>query len=145
MGGRAPREVAGDSPPIDRGTKIAVLVVEDEPVIRSWIARVLERAGIDVVSAADGREALRLVAEGRVRPDVLLTDIEMPGMSGVELAARLCAIRPQLRVVMMTADPDRADAARAHPSIVGTVLVKPMDAADVVAAVRPDDATVPAS
>jgi len=81
---------------------------------------------------------LRLVVDGQVRPTVLLTDIEMPGMTGVELAARLLAVRPGLRVVMMTGDPERATAARAHSSIVATVLQKPIPMADLLAAVRPD-------
>ena len=47
-------------------------------------------------------------------------------MTGIELAARLLALRPALRIVMMTGDPARAEAARGHPSIVDEVLLKPM-------------------
>ena len=116
---------------------VVVLVVDDEPVIRAFVARALTLAGFEVAVAADGREALRLVAEGRVRPAVVVTDIEMPGMTGVELAARLLALRPALRIVMMTGDGARADAARRHPSIVDEVLLKPMRAEALVRAVRP--------
>ena len=63
----------------------------------------------------------------------------MPGMSGVELAARLRALCPGLRVVMMTGDPSSAEIARAHESIVDTVLLKPMAGEDVLAAIRPRD------
>ena len=114
-----------------------VLVVDDEPVIRAWVARVLTLAGMDVAVAAGGREALRLVADGRVQPAVVLTDIEMPGMTGIELAARLLALRPGVRIVMMTGDPARAQAARGHPSIVDEVVLKPARAEDLVQAVRP--------
>jgi CheY-like chemotaxis protein len=138
MGGDEPQEEAADGPPFGHATDLTVLVVDDEPVVRDWIARVLERAAIPAVFAATGREALRLVVDGQVRPTVLLTDIEMPGMTGVELAARLLAVRPGLRVVMMTGDPERAIAARAHSSIVATVLQKPIPMADLLAAVRPD-------
>jgi CheY-like chemotaxis protein len=138
MGGDGPQEEAADGPPFGRATDRVVLVVDDEPAVRDWVARVLERAGIPGVLAADGREALRLVVDGRVRPAVLLTDIEMPGMTGVELAARLLAARPGLRVVMMTGDPERAAAARSHTSIVATVLLKPIAIDDLLAAVRPD-------
>jgi CheY-like chemotaxis protein len=115
-----------------------VLVVEDEPVVRAWIARALARAGIHSVVAADGRQALRLVADGTARPDVLLTDLEMPSMGGVELAARIHALRPGMRIVMMTGDPGKAASAREHSMIVAAVLDKPILIADLIAAVRPD-------
>ena len=142
MGGDAPQEGAADGSPFGRATDHVVLVVDDEPMVRAWVARVLERAGIGFVLAGDGREALRLVVDGRVRPSVLLTDIEMPGMTGIELAARLLAMRPAIRVVMMTGDPERAAAAREHTSIVATVLLKPIETADLLAAVGPDASTV---
>jgi CheY-like chemotaxis protein len=119
-----------------------VLVVDDEPVVREFVGRALEAAGIQAVLASDGREALRLVVGGIVRPQVLLTDIEMPGMSGIELAARLLAVRPGIRVVMMTGDIGRAAAARDRTSIVETVLMKPIETADLLAAVGPDATTV---
>ena len=138
--GRGPTTTRGDQPEPgsgDAGAGPVVLVVDDEPVIRAFVARVLTLAGMDVAVAANGREALRLVADGRVRPAVVVTDIEMPGMTGIELAARLLALRPALRIVMMTGDPARADAARGHPSIVDEVLLKPVRSADLVLAVRP--------
>jgi CheY-like chemotaxis protein len=126
-----------DTRPADKGANLSVLVVDDEPVIRAFIARALTLAGIDVAVAANGREALRLVADGQVRPSVVVTDIEMPAMTGIELAARLLALRPALRIVMMTGDPERAAAARGHPSIVDEVLLKPIRSHDLVEAVRP--------
>jgi CheY-like chemotaxis protein len=116
---------------------IVALVVDDEPVIRAFVARALERAGLTAIAAADGREAIRLVVDDRIRPTVLVTDIEMPEMNGIELAARLLALRPALRIVMMTGDPVRAAAARGHPSIVDAVVMKPMQIAELVDAVRP--------
>ena len=137
MSGHASGGPAGAQTPSDAAGDLVVLVVDDEPVIRAWVARALTLAGCDVAVASNGREALRLVAEGRVRPAVVVTDIEMPGMTGVELAARLLALRPALRIVMMTGDPDRAEAARGHPSIVDEVLLKPMRTEAIVNAVRP--------
>jgi CheY-like chemotaxis protein len=137
MDGGTTGQPAGARGPDEAGIGPAVLVVDDEPVIRAYVARTLTLAGCDVAVAADGREALRLVAEDRVRPLVVVTDIEMPGMTGIELAARLLALRPALRIVMMTADPGRADAARGHPSIVDAVLMKPMQPHELVEAVRP--------
>jgi two-component system, cell cycle response regulator CpdR len=117
-------------------TERAVLVVDDDPSVRAYVARALTLAHLDVTTAGSGREAMRLVADGRVRPDVLITDIDMPEMNGVELAARLLALRPTVRVVMMTGDAARAESARKHPSIVDTVLVKPVPLEELVAAVR---------
>jgi CheY-like chemotaxis protein len=142
MGGEGPQEEPEDGSPFGRAMEATVLVVDDEPVIRAWVSRVLEQAGITCALAADGKEALRLVVDGHVRPTVVLTDIEMPGMTGIELAARLLAVRPGIRVVMMTGDPDRAAEAREHPSIVATVLDKPMDIDDLLAAIGPDAASV---
>jgi CheY-like chemotaxis protein len=132
---REPGPGASDDAPSGRFT---VLVVDDEPVVRSWIARALERAGIETVTAATGKEALRVVADGVARPDVLLTDLEMPTMGGVELAARIHALRPGIRIVMMTGNPVRAAEARERSAIVAAVLDKPITIAELVAAVRPD-------
>jgi CheY-like chemotaxis protein len=129
--------------PTAAASDIVVLVVDDEPVIRAYVARTLSLAGLEVAVAQDGREALRLVAEGLVRPTVVVTDIEMPGMTGIELAARLLALRPRLRIVMMTGDPARAEAARLHPSIVDEVLLKPMRPEELVSAVRPTSDQTP--
>lgn len=125
-------------PALDEGAPraAAVLVCDDEPVVRSALARTFARAGIAAQAVGSGREALRLVADGSFRPTVLLTDIEMPEMSGVELAARLTALRPGLRVVMMTGDPSRAEAARQHPGLAETCLLKPITTAELLDAIE---------
>ena len=123
------------------GGDLVALVVDDQPEVRAHVARALTLAGIEVAVAANGRDAFRLVAEDRVRPAVVVTDIEMPGMTGIELAARLLALRPAIRIVMMTTDPDRAEAARRHPSIVDRVLMKPVRVEDLLSAVRPEPVT----
>src|ERR1041384_1355014 len=122
-GGSGNRAAAGQKA-TDAERDVIVLVVDDEPVIRAFVARALAQAGFTTVTAGDGREALRLVAEDRVRPVILVTDIEMPGMTGIELAARLLALGPPLVLVMMPGDAGRGPAARGHPSIVDAVLMK---------------------
>lgn len=136
MGRTRPQDDPGRSEIADESGVLVVLVVDDDPVVRAFVARALTIAGMDVAVAADGREALRLVADDRVRPAVLVTDIEMPAMSGVELAARLLAFRPAIRVVMMTGDVARAEAARRHPAIVDAVLMKPMRMDSIVRTIR---------
>jgi len=143
MDGRAPGDRAETGTPAEPGSEHVILAVDGDPAVIAWLETVLPAAGMTISSAADGRAALRLVADDRVRPDVLLTELELAGMSGVELAARATAMRPGVRVVMMTADPDRAAVARGHRSIVATVLLKPLRAEDVVAAIRRPDAAAP--
>jgi len=138
MAGGQPEGPAPAASDDGRSGRVVVLVVDDEALIRSWVVRALEHAGIEAVAAENGRKALRLVADGDARPTVLLTDLEMPAMGGVELAARMHALRPGIRIVMMTGDVERAAAARERSEIVAAVLDKPILIADLVAAVRPD-------
>lgn len=143
MGGEQPRGEPAHAGPAEAAAGAEVLVVDDDDGVRAWVRRVLDRADVPCVGAASGREALRLLADGRVRPAVLLTEIEMAGMTGIELAARLLSLRPVVRVVMMTSDPARAAAARSRPSIVATVLLKPIDEVELLEAVSPGRARAP--
>jgi CheY-like chemotaxis protein len=77
-----------------------VLVVEDEEVIRGLVEQVLRGEGYEVLLAADGEEALELAGCNRV--DVLLTDLTMPGIGGHDLADRLRAGAPELKVMFMS-------------------------------------------
>src|SRR5207248_412442 len=76
-----------------------ILLVEDEPVVRSLIEQMLASSGYDVVSAEDGRDALARVNASDGRIDLLLTDVVMPRMSGHELAAKLRSRHPETRVL----------------------------------------------
>ncbi len=82
--------------------KIRVVLAEDQGMVRGALAALLSiEADIEVVAtAADGEEAMRLV--GRERPQVLVTDIEMPKMTGLELTARVRELYPETRVVIVT-------------------------------------------
>jgi CheY-like chemotaxis protein len=75
-----------------------ILVAEDETAVRTFVERVLTAAGYHVMTATQGPEALTL-AEVMPDLDLLVTDVVMPGMSGVELASHLVAIRPGLPVI----------------------------------------------
>jgi PAS domain S-box-containing protein len=79
-----------------------VLVVEDEPQVRRMAARALAQAGHRVLEAADGRDAISLLARAGQGIDLVLTDVAMPGMSGRELAERLREARPDVRVIFMS-------------------------------------------
>lgn len=81
---------------------IRVVIAEDQAMVRGALAALLEIEGDIVVAglASEGAEALRLVE--REKPQVLVTDIEMPGLGGLELAARVRSEHPQCRVVILT-------------------------------------------
>jgi len=79
-----------------------VLLVEDEPTVRSFARVVLERCGYRVLEAGSGPEALALAARHPTAIDLLLTDVVMPEMNGRALAERLAGLRPALRVLYMS-------------------------------------------
>jgi CheY-like chemotaxis protein len=79
-----------------------VLVVEDEEAIRELTRRVLVRNGYDVITAADGVEAIALAEHHAERIHLLLTDVIMPGLLGREIAQRIAAIRPGIRILFMS-------------------------------------------
>jgi len=94
-GRRAPRRLRA------RG-KGRILLVEDELVVRGLVRSVLANAGYTVMEASDGLEALS-VHESLDKPiDLLVSDVIMPGMGGVELARRLHAARPDLKVIFIS-------------------------------------------
>lgn len=82
-----------------------VLVLDDEPGVRDYVALVLTEAGYVVCTAADPRDAFQLLAARRAPVDLLITDIKMPGMTGLDFARTLCDERPQLRVLFVSAFP----------------------------------------
>ncbi len=80
-----------------------VLIVDDEEGIRDVAGTILASVGYRVLTAADGNEAIRIIAAETV--DLLFTDIIMPGMSGYELAMAAKRIRPELRVLYTSGFP----------------------------------------
>jgi PAS domain S-box-containing protein len=91
------------------GAKETVLLVEDEEIVRSVIREVLRTNGYKVLDAGCGEDAVRL-CKRKVRIDLLLTDVVMPGMSGQELAEQVRELRPDLksRVIFMSGYTDDA-------------------------------------
>jgi signal transduction histidine kinase/ActR/RegA family two-component response regulator len=86
----------------------SVLVVEDQSQLRAVIRRSLESRGYSVLEASHGEEALELAASHRGPIDLLVTDIVMPRLSGIELATRLRAVRPEIRVLFISGYSDEA-------------------------------------
>lgn len=96
-------------PPPLPGTE-TILVVDDELAVLSLTARMLERYGYSVITAHSGKEALHLfqVWPG-IEVDLLMVDLIMPDMSGIELAERIRPIRPELPVLYFSAYSDQEE------------------------------------
>jgi two-component system, cell cycle sensor histidine kinase and response regulator CckA len=97
-----------------------VLVVEDEDALREVTRRILSRNGYEVLTAANGPEALKIVEHTGQRIDLLLTDVIMPHMLGKELAGRMRELRPGLRVLYMSgyAQPVLASQGTLDPGVI---------------------------
>src|SRR3954453_19829264 len=94
-------------PPYARCMGQRVLVVDDDPTVSDVVRRYLERAEFEVTLAVDGQGALDAVTAQR--PDLVVLDLMLPGIDGLEVCRRLRADDPQLPVVMLTALGDEAD------------------------------------
>jgi CheY-like chemotaxis protein len=84
------------------GGSETILVVEDQPELRELIGRILKKAGYEVLTACDGKEALGIGKEREWKIGLILTDMIMPGMSGPELAEPLLKLNPGMRVLYMS-------------------------------------------
>jgi len=111
-----------------------VLVVDDEETIRNILQRILEEAGYDVVTAANGQEALDKVSQ--LMPEAVVLDIKMPGMSGMEVLKQIAANWPDVCVVMATAVGDAQIAVEAMKLGAYDYIVKPFSRADLMLKVR---------
>lgn len=111
-----------------------ILLVEDEPLVRKIAGEVLSDAGYRVLESSDAAEALRIAGEHE-RIDLLLTDVVMPGISGVELARRLLSRQPDLITVLMSgyAEPDLRNIARLTTAL---RIQKPFTISALLARVR---------
>jgi len=94
-------ETSGAAPRSLKGTE-NILVVEDEEPIRKLVRAVLESRGYNLLLARDGEEAIA-ISEGHKGPiNIMLTDLVMPGLSGLELARRLAPKRPEMKMLYMS-------------------------------------------
>jgi PAS domain S-box-containing protein len=102
-----------------------VLVVDDEENIREILAEILMNGGHEVVTAADGAEALDRLREDSSRFDLVFTDLGLPGMTGYEVASEIKKIRPTLPVGLVTGWGATLDPEKARANGVDLVISKP--------------------
>ena len=113
-------------------TRIA-LVVDDERVIRTVMRRLLERRGWDVIESETAEQALDVLGDLSTRVDVVLCDLNLPGLSGSALCGRITALRPELaaRLILTSGDPRAAKAELARESLGCPLLEKPFSLSEL--------------
>jgi CheY-like chemotaxis protein len=110
--------MTGEPPPRKR-----ILIVDDDPSIRYMLCRVLVDEAYAVLTAADGREGLKMAAAEEI--DLVLLDLKMPAMNGAETLRQLALLRPGLPVIIITAYPRRPS--EDGLAGVSALLQKPLD------------------
>jgi DNA-binding NarL/FixJ family response regulator len=131
----AATSVAEDRPPGKQLEELRVLLVDDHDLFRSGLRSLLEEQGLQVVGEADnGREALRLV--GELAPDVVVMDLKMPGLTGVETTRQVSSIAPRTRVVVLTISVDDDDVMSAVMAGACGYLLKDSSIDQLIAGIR---------
>lgn len=102
-----------------------ILIAEDEEVLSAMCARALTMDGHEVKTAADGSEALDVLAREEGRFDLLLTDVRMPIMDGIGLALNVARDFPQVTILLMTGYADQRERAQGLDALIHDVITKP--------------------
>ena len=126
----APSEV--EDQPVQRAT---LLLVEDEPALRQLVVSMLEEQGYRVLQAENGLDAIELAARHRGSLELLITDVVMPRLSGLELAQQLRSLRPGLEVLFMSGYNDSRLVGRSVEQEPFNLLVKPFTPDQLIARV----------
>jgi DNA-binding NtrC family response regulator len=113
------------------GRKPVVLVVDDEMLVADTLATILNKAGYTAMRAYDGYTAMEMA--WACAPDLLITDVAMPGMNGVELALGMMSVAPKCKVVLFSGHATSLDLMRAYEA--GhefSLMAKPMHPLEVL-------------
>jgi CheY-like chemotaxis protein len=106
-----------------------ILVADDDPLVRQVVSKILSEPGYTVLTAEDGFEAIRILADRHI--DLLIADVRMPGLDGLQLGLQAKVMRPRLHVMYITGFADSAKKVRS-----GRILQKPIRAADLIKTVK---------
>ena len=122
---------------LNRDANATVLVVEDDQPLLEFFSTLLRREGYRILAAANGVEALAIAdSNPGDRIDILLSDVAMPYMSGIQLAERLRANRPEIRVLLISGLPKQEILKRCGPSFTHHFLPKPCSVSELAGKVR---------
>lgn len=115
-------------------TSVEVLIVDDDDLIRDNLGSILERSGFQVITAANGQQALEILA--KQRPDILVLDVLMPNMNGRDLLRQLRQKSDWLPVIMLTQVGDAAERAMALEEGADDYINKPFDIHELIARIK---------
>ena len=130
--------VEAESRATEGGTKLSgtVLVADDEETVRGVTKRILTRRGLDVLLAADGKEAVEMYREHMHRIDLVLLDMTMPRLSGSQVFTELRRMVPDARVILISGYNEQDAISRFAGKGLAGFVQKPFDVATLVAAIR---------
>jgi PAS domain S-box-containing protein len=113
-----------------------ILAVEDDEQLRNMLVGILRESGHTVLTAGNAREALPIGEHYEGQIDLLITDVVMPGLSGVELAERLKAVRPDIAVILISGYGDSELLRRGLADGIAELMLKPFGADELLTAVN---------
>ena len=105
--GKEWEEQDGKHNPDERGQRVKIIVVDDEPQIADTLVEILSGEGFEAVTASTGNEAIELAQT--FRPDIVISDVVMPGLDGVEASIRIRDLLPECRVILFSGQADTVD------------------------------------
>jgi len=120
----------------ETGRIASILLVDDDPEVLKALTKVLEKEGYEVAAYTDARLAIRFINETKKRFDLVITDVSMPGMKGTTFLAAVKAAFPFVPVIIITAFGDWGEYMEALREGAYEYLSKPLDKAELLAAVR---------
>ncbi|TKD29420.1 MAG: response regulator [Mesorhizobium sp.] len=113
-----------------------LLIVEDDESVRTLAARALERAGHMIDIAADGAQGLALIRAARGGYDLVVSDIRMPEMDGIQMAKSAASLFPAMKILLMTGYADQRERAEELNGVIVDVVQKPFTLAEIRARVE---------
>lgn len=113
-----------------------LLIVEDDESVRTLAARALERAGHRIDIAADGAQGLALIRAARGGYDLVVSDIRMPEMDGIQMAKAAASLFPAMKILLMTGYADQRERAEELNGVIVDVVQKPFTLAEIRARVE---------
>ena len=112
-----------------------ILVVEDDDAVRSFVVRALQNAGYEIDQACDGAQGLQTIEDMQAAYDLVLSDIRMPEMDGIEMAKAAASRFPGLKIMLVTGYADQRERAEDLDKVIIDVMQKPFALADLWARV----------
>ncbi len=126
----------------DTSDRTSIMVVDDEPLVLELLDKALTRAGFEVKAFRNGIEALEVFRAAPDSFEVVVTDLTMPNITGIELASEMLAIRPDLPLILTTGYGDKVGDIEAREAGIRYFMAKPLDIKELREAIRELTGTV---